>query len=126
MTIEEARTQVSRILPGVSAAASGADGERTLPPEGSLKPGRDTFPVPELALFVFRDILGMATYGPTEDLRWGVAFLFEGRVYALERRRHGFTVRYEQGCPGAEEAVADVVQRVRRAQLVAAQVLEIA
>jgi hypothetical protein len=120
MNVEEARRHVRGILPNVTSMP----GDFAVP-RGWMEPDQDMFPVPELVLFVFRDLLGLRRYGPMEKMRWGVAFLFNGLGFAFEYRKFGLTLVHEDRPGGeAQGAVADLLDRTRRAVRVAERVLE--
>jgi hypothetical protein len=66
--------------------------DETLGEQGHLtQPSRHDFPVPELALFVLRDLMEFKSYGPSEKLRWTVVCAFQGYPCTFELRKSGFT-----------------------------------
>jgi hypothetical protein len=83
------RNAVSKKLAGFSA---------TIPPGQSLddlngaRPDASAFPVPELVLFLMRDIMGWTTYGHGEKVRWSVFGSVDGKPVAFELRKMGFTI----------------------------------
>lgn len=120
MKPDEARRHVAGILPNVVPIP-----DDFAAPRAWSEPGPDMFPVPELVLFVFRDLLGIEGYGPFEKMRWGVAFLFNRHGFAFEYRKFGLTLAHEDK-PGREAAalIEDLLDRTRRAVRVAERVLE--
>jgi len=70
-----------------------AEPDDALGAEGfSTKPSPELFPVPELALFVLRDLMGFKSFGRGEKVRWTVVCAFRGYPSRFELRKFGFTV----------------------------------
>jgi hypothetical protein len=120
LTLEEARQHARGILPSIAPWPDGHN-----PDTKWVRPAEELFPVPELVLFVFRDLLGVERYGPWEKMRWGVCFIYRGRGIALELRKFGLTLVHEAG-PDEEvrPLVQDLLDRTQRAVRVAENVLD--
>jgi hypothetical protein len=58
----------------------------------ATKPPREEFPVPELVLFAFRNVLGYHTSLYDEKVRWSVYGTFNGVLISFELRKLGFTI----------------------------------
>lgn len=58
----------------------------------SSRPPAELFPVPELVLFAFRNILGWRWSGVGEKVRWTVYGSVLGEPVAFELRKFGFTI----------------------------------
>ena len=85
----ELRAQVVGPLKGFTAERpSNLAGARTF----SYRPDKARFPVPELVLFLFRDVLGWTYYGPWEKVRWTVIGAVDEHPIAFELRKFGFTI----------------------------------
>ncbi len=57
-----------------------------------FKPERGIFPVPELLLYMFRDVLGWKSSGPFEKMRWSVRGSFKGNPLYFELRKFGLFI----------------------------------
>lgn len=56
------------------------------------RPAAELFPVPELVLFAFRNIMGWRWSGVSEKVRWTVYGRVLGEPVAFELRKFGFTI----------------------------------
>lgn len=120
LTLDEARQHVRGILPSVTPWP-----DEHNPDTEWFRPDETLFPVPELVLFVFRDLLGVDRYGPWEKMRWGVNFLYGGRGFAFELRKFGLTLVHETAPEEVVRPLAqDLLDRTQRAVRVAESVLE--
>ncbi len=76
----------------------------------AMTPG--DFPLPELILFGFTELLGLTPYGPEEKVRWGFEFEFRGAIFAFELRKFGLRLICEQAYVDAP-VVSEVLGRTR-------------
>ncbi|ATB46370.1 hypothetical protein [Corallococcus macrosporus] len=74
----------------------------------------DQFPVPELVLFVLRDVLGLDALGPWEKTRWGVSFEYEEAYFSVSLRKSGFTVTTQADHPEGSPLVREVLGKLEK------------
>ncbi len=63
----------------------------------SSKPDKSDFPVPDLVLFMMRNVMGWEWSGHGEKVRWTVYGSFKGLPVILELRKFGFAIGMEGG-----------------------------
>lgn len=96
------RAAVSGVLKGFTASpASGQSSGKT----HSYRPDTARFPVPELVLFLFRDVLDWTYYGPWEKVRWTVIGAVDGHLVAFELRKFGFTISRPPDRPDLDQRI---------------------
>jgi hypothetical protein len=106
----------------VSASLKGFTAERPPSLPGALtfsyRPETARFPVPELVLYLFRDIMGWTYFGPWEKVRWTVIGAVDGQPIAFELRKFGFTISRPPDRPDLDQRIEgqliDALKRVER------------
>lgn len=58
----------------------------------ATRPDRADFPVPDLVLFLLREVMGFQWSGQGEKVRWSVYLSVAGEPVAFELRKFGFTI----------------------------------
>jgi hypothetical protein len=96
------RAQVSRPLKGFTAARPSSAPDAKI---FSYRPNKERFPVPELVLFLFRDVLGWTYFGPWEKVRWTVIGAIDGQPIAFELRTFGFTISRPPDRPDLDQRI---------------------
>lgn len=84
----------------------------------------DQFPVPELVLFVLRDVLGLEALGPWEKTRWGVSFEYEEAYFSVSLRKFGFTVTTQVNHPEGSPLVREVLGKIEKSVRIVEKYLE--
>ncbi|MCY1033212.1 hypothetical protein OV207_17270 [Corallococcus sp. BB11-1] len=84
----------------------------------------DQFPVPELVLFVLRDVLGLEVLGPWEKTRWGASFEYEGAYFDVSLRKFGFTVTTQVEHPEGSPLVREVLGKIEKSVRIVEKFLE--
>jgi hypothetical protein len=71
----------------------------------SFRPDRALFPVPDLALYALRDVMGWRWHGPGEKTRWTVHGAFQGHRLAFALEKFGFTIFLPKARPDLRDRV---------------------
>ncbi|WP_186327058.1 hypothetical protein [Pseudomonas oryzihabitans] len=86
--LEQLRNDLTKQLKGFSKDAYAIE-----PTElGGTRLPREEFPVPEMLLFMLRNVLGWKWSGPGEKVRWTVYGTFHGKLLAIKHGKFGLTM----------------------------------
>lgn len=100
--IRDASPRVALILKGFSNDSSPSRGVRY----DDFDLDRADFPVPELVLFVLRDLFGCKSFGPGEKMRCTVTCSFQGKALAFSLQKFGFRAFLQTGVPAVDRRTA--------------------
>lgn len=120
MVTDELRKSVGLMLKKLKPLPEGYEKERRFT---NFK-ADDQFPVPELVLFVLRDVLGLEVLGPWEKTRWGASFEYEGAYFDVSLRKFGFTVTTQVEHPEGSPLVREVLGKLEKSVRIVEKFLE--
>lgn len=82
----------------------------------------EDFPVPELVLFVLRDLFGCKSLGPGEKVRWTVSCSFQGKALVFSLQKFGFRAFVQADTTDVDRRTA--LNRLKKAVAFAERSLE--
>jgi hypothetical protein len=91
---ETLKLRVTKVLVGFS---KGFPGDQSRFDVRSSRPDNRDFPVPELVLFMMRNVMGWEWSGHGEKVRWTVYGSFKGFPVIFEHRKFGFAIGMQGG-----------------------------
>jgi len=99
--VELLRKDLAKILKGFSSDALATD----VYERNASRLPREDFPVPEMLLLMFRNVLGWTWSGHGEKVRWSVYGTFNGEPIAFELRKFGLTMLGSSALSGSRERI---------------------